>query len=305
MLEPAQQETIAGELERAVERLARVTAEARREATLLWAAVTGASPGEVWLRRDRAAPPEVARFRDAVARRASGVPFAYAVGRVSFRRLELRLDPRALIPRPETEGLVDLVLDWAREAGKRERGTLKDSLAVGGKGGVVADIGTGCGCIALSLALEGNFDRVIAVERCSEAAALACENVALVRPPVPVEVRVGDLLAPLAGEHCRAVVANPPYLTDQEYAAVDASVRLFEPRAALVSGPDGLDATRALLVGAQRALEPGGLLALEIDERRADAVRALALASGWTRVLVHEDLFGRPRYALACAAEAA
>ncbi len=305
MLEPAQQETIAGELERAVERLARVTAEARREATLLWAAVTGASPGEVWLRRDRAAPPEVARFRDAVARRASGVPFAYAVGRVSFRRLELRLDPRALIPRPETEGLVDLVLDWAREAGKRKRGTLKDSLAVGGKGGVVADIGTGCGCIALSLALEGTFDRVIAVERCSEAAALACENVALVRPPVPVEVRVGDLLAPLAGERCGAVVANPPYLTDQEYAAVDASVRLFEPRAALVSGPDGLDATRALLVGAQRVLEPGGLLALEIDERRADAVRALARASGWTRVVVREDLFGRPRYALACAAEAA
>ena len=305
MLEPAQQETIAGELERAVERLARVTAEARREATLLWAAVTGASPGEVWLRRDRAAPPEVACFRDAVARRASGVPFAYAVGRVSFRRLELRLDPRALIPRPETEGLVDLVLDWAREAGERERGTLKDSLAVGGKGGVVADIGTGCGCIALSLALEGTFDRVIAVERCSEAAALACENVALVRPPVPVEVRVGDLLAPLAGERCGAVVANPPYLTDQEYAAVDASVRLFEPRAALVSGPDGLDATRALLVGAQRVLEPGGLLALEIDERRADAVRALARASGWTRVVVREDLFGRPRYALACAAEAA
>jgi len=192
VLEPAQQETIAGELERAVERLARVTAEARREATLLWAAVTGASPGEVWLRRDRAAPPEVARFRDAVARRASGVPFAYAVGRVSFRRLELRLDPRALIPRPETEGLVDLVLDWARDAGKRE--------GARGKGGVVADIGTGCGCIALSLALEGTFDRVIAVERCSEAAALACENVALVRPPVPVEVRVGDLLAPLAGE---------------------------------------------------------------------------------------------------------
>src|SRR5437773_91951 len=128
---------------------------------------------------------------------------------------------------------------------------------------------------------------------------------ARVRPPVPVGVRVGDLLAPLAGERCGAVVANPPYLTDQEYAAVDASVRLFEPRAALVSGPDGLDATRALLVGAQRVLEPGGLLALEIDERRADAVRALARASGWTRVVVREDLFGRPRYALACAAEAA
>jgi len=301
VLERSHRATIAGELEQAVGQLERagVTAEARREATLLWAAVTGASPGEVWLRRDRTAPPEVERFRDAVARRSSGVPFAYAVGRISFRRLELRLDPRALIPRPETEGLVDLVLDWAREAGKGEGGTLKDSLAVGGKGGVVADIGTGCGCIALSLAVEGNFDRVVAVERHAEAAALARENVALVRPPVPVEVRVGDLLAPLTGERCRALVANPPYLTDEEYAAIDPSVRLFEPREALVSGPDGLDATRALLAGAQGVLEPGGLLALEIDERRADAVRALALASGWTHVTVHEDLFGRPRYALA------
>lgn len=293
MLEHAHRETIAGELERAVERLerARVTAEARREATLLWAAVTGASPGEVWLRRDRAAPPEVERFRDAVARRSSGVPFAYAVGRVSFRQLELRLDPRALIPRPETEGLVELVLQWMR--------------ARRGAWGVVADIGTGCGCIALSLAVEGAFERVVAVERCPEAAALACENVALVRPSAPVEVRVGDLLAPLAGERCRAVVANPPYLTDEEYAAIDASVRLFEPREALVSGSDGLDATRALLAGAQRVLEPGGLLALEIDERRADAVRALAQASGWAHVVVHEDLFGRPRYALARAGEAA
>ena len=307
MLERSHRATIAGELEQAVGQLERagVTAEARREATLLWAAVTGASPGEVWLRRDRTAPPEVERFRDAVARRSSGVPFAYAVGRISFRRLELRLDPRALIPRPETEGLVELVLASMRQA-------LRDSLTVAGnpKGlpdgrgkretlGVVADVGTGCGCIALSLAVEGNFDRVIAVERHAEAAALARENVALVRPPVPVEVRVGDLLAPLTGERCRAVVANPPYLTDEEYAAIDPSVRLFEPREALVSGPDGLDATRALLAGAQGVLEPGGLLALEIDERRADAVRTLALASGWTHVTVHEDLFGRPRYALA------
>jgi len=144
---------------------------------------------------------------------------------------------------------------------------------------------------------------VIAVERSAGAATLARENVALVRPPVPVEVRVGDLLEPLTGERCRAVVANPPYLSDEEYGAIDPSVRLFEPREALVSGPDGLDATRALLAGAQRVLEPGGLLALELDERRAEAVRALALASGWTRVVVHEDLFGRPRYALARAGE--
>src|SRR5207253_231850 len=211
----------------------------RRETTALWAAIAGKKPGDVWLSREESPPPElVARFGEAVARRARGVPFAYAVGRVGFRTLDLKLDPRALIPRPETEGLVDLVLRWTRgTAGEGGRG----------KGGAVADIGTGCGCIALALATEGEFERVIAVERSAAAAALARENVALVRPRVPVDVREGDLLAPLAGVRCRAIVANPPYLTEPEYATLDGAVRDFEPRAALVSGVDGLDATRTLL----------------------------------------------------------
>jgi len=263
----------------------------QREATSLWAAVAGVARGEVWLRRDDAPAEAVAtRFWEAVQRRSSGIPFAYAVGRVAFRRLELRLDARALIPRPETEGLVDLVLQVTRDGGR-------------GTGGVAADIGTGCGCIALSLAVEGDFDRVVAVERSPEAALLARENVALVRPATPVELRVGDLLGPLAGERFRAIVANPPYLTTAEYAALDPAVRVFEPREALESGADGLDATRALLAGAGTLLESGGVLALEIDERRADQVRALAREYGWSRTLVHEDLFGRPRYALAFAGE--
>jgi len=257
----------------------------RREARTLWAAVAGAGvkPGDVWLGRDRAAPPDVARrFRRAVERRANGMPFGYAVGRVDFRSLELNLDPRALIPRPETEGLVDLVLKWSQ-----------------GTGGIVADVGTGCGCIALALAVEGTFQRVIAVERSADAAALACENAALVQPSVPVEVREGDLLAPLAGERYRAIVSNPPYLTEAEYASLDPAVRLFEPREALVSGADGLTATRALLAGARALLQPGGFVALEIDERRADQVRALALRHDWSRVAVYDDLFGRPRFLLA------
>src|SRR6266516_824664 len=262
-------------LSEAVERLAAAgLRDPRREARTLWAAVAGrgVKPGDVWLGRDRRPAPDVARrFRRAVERRASGMPFGYAAGRADFRTLALRLDPRALVPRPETEGLVELVL---RETGKRNTGC--------GMRGVVADIGTGCGCIALSLAVEGSFERVIAVERSSDAAALALENVALVQPAVPVEVREGDLLAPLAGERYRAIVSNPPYL-----------------REALVSGADGLAATRALLAGARELLEPGGLVALELDERRADAVRALALRHGWSRVAVYDDLFGRPRFLLA------
>jgi release factor glutamine methyltransferase len=283
--------TVADALGAAVEQLARAgVANPRREATGLWAVVAGggAKPGDVWLQRQREAAPAVAgRFREAVERRSSGMPVAYAVGRVGFRTLDLQIDPRALIPRPETEGLVDLVL---RETEKGDGGR--------GQRGVVADIGTGCGCIALSLAVEGRFDRVIAVERSPTAAALARENVAAVRPPVPVEVREGDLLGPLAGERCRAIVANPPYLTEAEYAELDPAVRLFEPREALVSGRDGLAATRALLAGARSLLEPGGLVALEIDERRAGAVQVLARDHGWSRVVVYDDLFGRPRFVL-------
>jgi release factor glutamine methyltransferase len=254
-----------------------------QEATAaVWAAVSGLTTGEAWLRRDEPKAPEtLARFQDAMMQLERGVPFAYAVGRVGFRTLDLAIDRRALIPRPETEGLVDLVL-------------------AGHSTGLIADIGTGCGCIALALATEGRFDKVVAVEQSAPAAALARENVKRVGPATPVEIREGNLLAPLVdkGERFRAIVANPPYLTAIEYDELDPSVRAFEPREALVSGHDGLDATRALFAGAAALLEPGGLLALEIDERRGDAVHALGGDAGWD-VEIHADLFGCPRYALA------
>ena len=256
----------------------------------VWAAVSGMTIGDAWLRRDEPKSPTLlAQYQDAMMKLERGVPFAYAVGRVGFRTLDLHIDPRALIPRPETEGLVELLL---REIGKRETGN--------GKRGLVADIGTGCGCIALALAVEGQFDMVVAVERSAGAAALARENVKRVSPKTAVEVREGDLLAPLVdgGERYRAIVSNPPYLTVAEFEELDASVRRFEPREALVSGSDGLEATRAIFSGAAAVLEPGGVLAIEIDERRADAVRSLGREYGWD-VAIHADLFGCPRYALA------
>ena len=252
--------------------------------TALWAATLGTTVGDAWLRRHEAKSPEaVVKFREAAERLAKGIPFAYAVGRVPFRTLDLAIDSRALIPRPETEGLVDLVLAKSRT------------------GGLVADIGTGSGCIALSLAVEGRFDKIIAVEQSSAAAQLARENVLRIAPATPVEIRVGDLLGPLVDneQRYRVIVANPPYLTAAEYEALDPSVRDFEPADALVSGPDGLAATRALFAGAADLLEPHGLLAIEIDERRGDAIRALARQYGWKDVEIHADLFGCPRYALA------
>ena len=264
-------------------------AEPRREANRLWAAIAGGRPGDAWLRRDGPADPRTTtRFREAVRDRADGVPFAYAAGTAAFRVLELAIDRRALIPRPETEGLVDLVLQWCRENG--EWGV--------GSGGIAADVGTGSGCIALSLAVEGSFEQVIATDQSAAAVSLARENVARVAPAIPVDVRLGDLLAPLGDAHCRVVVANPPYLTEDEWTALEPAVRDCEPKDSLASGADGLETTRRLLAGTRAVLEPGGLLALEIDERRADAVRLLAEAAGW-RVSIHRDVFGRPRYALA------
>jgi release factor glutamine methyltransferase len=261
-------------------------ADPRREALRVWSAIAGESVGTMWLRRECPADPRVReRAQAAVQRRVGGMPFAYAVGCASFRTLELLSDDRALIPRPETEGLVALVLQWAGQA----------------SGGTAADAGTGSGCIALALAVEGHFDRVIATDRSPRALALARENVERVHPSVPVDLRRGDWLAPVAPERCRVIVANPPYLREDEWAALEPGVRDAEPREALASGPDGLAATRTLLRQAGHALVPGGLLALEIDERRATSVAALARGAGWRHVAIHHDLFGRPRYVLAVA----
>jgi release factor glutamine methyltransferase len=252
--------------------------EPAREARRIW---TGLAPGAERL-LDGARRPvsavEGQAFERAVARRAVGEPLAYVTGWAGFRHLTLRADRRALIPRPETEGLVDLALARVRC-------------------GRVADIGTGTGCLALSLQQEGDFDAVVGVDRSVEALALARENAALTGlAPVLVQ---GDLTLPLASAAFDLVVSNPPYLTDGEYAVLDGSVRSWEPRLALPSGADGMEATRRLLDDGRRVLRPGGWLVLEIDCARAVAAAECARLMGWTDVAVHMDLFGRERHLLA------
>ena len=252
--------------------------EPRREALRLWSELRP-SAAEVILEGDAGANPELAAaLRDAVRRRALGEPLAHVAGRSGFRTLVLRTDRRALIPRPETEGLVDLLLGRMRS-------------------GCVADIGTGTGCLALSLAAEGDFELVAAVDSSEEALGLAAENRDALRLPVTL-VR-GDLCAPLRPHSVDAVISNPPYLTEREYAELDPSVKAWEPAEALVSGPDGLQATVRLLRESRDVLRPGGWLALEVDCTRAGEVAARAESLGWMDVAIHADLFGRERYLLA------
>ena len=251
----------------------------RREALRLWSEIRGTAPAEIFLDGEVEAESTAASaLRDAVSRRAEGEPLAHVAGRVGFRDLLLGSDRRALIPRPETEGLVDLLLARVRT-------------------GCAADIGTGSGCLALSLASEGSFTQVSAVDISADALALAEENRAALKASVNL-VR-GDLCGPLRPGSLDAIVSNPPYLTEVEYAALDPSVMRWEPAAALVSGPDGLLATSRLLRDARDILRAGGWLALEVDCTRAAAVAAQAGALGWMDVVIHADLFGRERYLLA------
>jgi release factor glutamine methyltransferase len=250
-----------------------------REALRLWADRPGSQPGRAYLARaGSVALADATAFLALIERRAAGEPLAYVTGWAGFRRLELRSDRRALIPRPETEGLVDRLLARAPT-------------------GRVADVGTGSGCIALSLAGEGRYEAVVAIDRSVEALALARVNRDLIGATIGLVE--GDLTSGLASASLDALVSNPPYLTDGEYAELDPSVARWEPRAALASGPEGMDATSRLLDDGRRALRAGGWIALEVDAGRAQAVAGLAGRLGWESVEVGEDLFGRERYVLA------
>ncbi|MGH7532060.1 MAG: N5-glutamine methyltransferase family protein, partial [Gemmatimonadales bacterium] len=197
------------------------------EAIRLWSGLWRVSPSEAYLARREAVTHEAAaQFEEAVARRVAGEPLAYVVGWTGFRHLELATDRRALIPRPETEGVVDLLLQ--RQAT-----------------GLVADIGTGSGCLALALADEGDFDEVHAVDRSAEALALATANADALH--LTIRWHLGDLVVPLADLKLDALVSNPPYLTDAEYSVLDPAVKAWEPAGALASGIDGLVHTRRLL----------------------------------------------------------
>jgi release factor glutamine methyltransferase len=227
------------------------------------------------------------RALTAAARRARGAPLQYAAGQASFRHLTLDVDERVLIPRPETEQLVDIVLRFAAEEGE---------------GGTVVDVGTGSGAIALALASEGAFARIIATDVSLDALAVARANVARCARVLrtPVELRHGSLLGPVPERGLRVVVSNPPYIAFDEAAALPSSVRDWEPSVALFSGAAGMAAVSGVIDEASRALAAGGMLALEVDARRASLATELAASHGaYDAVRVELDFTGRERFVVA------
>jgi release factor glutamine methyltransferase len=260
--------------------------EAQREARDILAAVLDVPRFWAVANSVADASPDVARsvIRAAMAR-AAGAPLAYAVGRASFRHLTLEVDERVLIPRVETEVLVQRVLDRCTPRTRR-----------------IADIGTGSGAIALSLAFEREFDLMIATDISLDAMAVAAANASALAEVLKsaIEFRHGSLLAPLAGETLDAVVCNPPYISFAEIAELPADVRDWEPSLALLCPDDGLSVTRELIRRAPSVLEHGGFLALEVDTRRAGTVAEMIAVDGrYSGVEVLLDLTGRERFVFA------
>lgn len=258
---------------------------ARLNAELLLAGTLGLKRLDLYLQFDRPLrDTEVAEFRQRLLRRACREPLQYIEGEAAFRGLTLRVDRRVLIPRPETELLVGEVLGWAR-----------------GKQGLHAlDVGTGSGAIALALALEGHFTRVVGTDLSEGALEVARANQLTVASATNVEFRAGAGYAPVAGERFDVVVSNPPYIASEERHSLDPEVREWEPAEALFAGEDGLEVIQELVRGAPDVLRPGGLLAIEIGWTQSCAVQALVRAmEGFGVPNVRLDLEGRDRMILA------
>jgi release factor glutamine methyltransferase len=282
-------ETAARELRDLDEEMREDHTRALAKARELLSVIQQRSPAEVALAAHRQEPVSEetqARVHGVLARLHTGMPFAYATGMAAFRHLELAVDQRVLIPRPETELLVDHVL----------------RLRAGAIGGVVADVGTGSGAIALALAQEGHFARVIATDVSVDALTVARHNAERLASQLrtPVEFRLGSDLEPVSDLKLSVLVSNPPYIAQEEAAALPDAVRDWEPALALFADDGGMARYRALLEGAPAVLEQGGWVVLELDSTRAARTAQLAAQVGeYTAISVHNDLTGRPRILLA------
>ena len=224
---------------------------------------------------------ELATYRGLIERRCAGEPTQYLTGVREFYNRPFKVDPRVLIPRPETELLVEAALHALPKDGP----------------GRALDVCTGSGCIAISLAAERPQSTVVATDISPDACALARENATALGVADRVQVLEGSLYTPLPPEErFDVVVSNPPYVSTGELAGLSPEVKR-EPRLALDGGPDGLAVIRHVIEGALGVLKPGGLLAFEIGETQGAAVQGLLQAAGYEGVRVERDLERRERLA--------
>ena len=250
------------------------------DAELLLAATLGRR--RTWLHawpESTLSPAEAERFDERITRRGAGEPIAYLLGEREFWSLAFAVSPDVLIPRPETEGLVRVVLDHLRTRAVAEPRVL--------------DLGTGSGCVALALAHERPDADVTAVEAAGPTLEIAGANAAR-HGIVNVEFIEGSWFAPLGSRRFDVIVSNPPYIATGDPHLAAGDIR-FEPVSALDGGADGLDALREIAAGAPHHLAPGGLLAVEHGMDQGEAVAALFTHTGLTAIATHADCAGLAR----------
>lgn len=259
--------------------------QGRLDAEHLLAHALGTRRMQLYLDHDRPlTSDELAAFKPLLLRRARREPLQHIVGRVGFRELELTVDARVLVPRPETEELVGVVLAHTAR----------------GEGLVALDVGTGSGCIALSLLHEGPYTRVVGTDISRDALDVARANAAATPRGGALELRQGSLFEPVAAERFDVVVANPPYVDPEDRPGLEAEVRDWEPAAALFAPERGLSLLHALVYGAPDHLVPGGLLALEVGAGQdGSVVEAVVELGAYHEPEVGKDLAGRRRFVTA------
>jgi release factor glutamine methyltransferase len=273
------------------------------EARWIVAHAAGLSPRSLVSVLDTAVSEQTSETAHLMARRrADGEPLQYILGTWSFRHLEVIVDSRALVPRPETEQVVEVALAEIR---RRASG----SGAVPTRPMVITDLGTGSGVIALSVALEmgDSVAAVWATDVSPAALDLARDNLAVLarsHPAAAARVHLApgswfDALPEDLMGQVQVVVANPPYVSAREWSGLDPVVRDYEPHSALVPGVTGLEAFEILIAQAHRWLVPGGGLVLEMAPHQAATLTAMAEGAGYGDVTVHGDLSGRPRVLVA------